>query len=289
LWILGYSWGGAIAPLLGEMFGTPNNLPDVTKVITLGAPRCTVREHATVLSRTLQIVRYMMWNDPIPVCPVRSSDSTWAAVYYGTTRARRVATFVHPYYGISVNDAGGSLQRQTPEVASVNPAASIVNWLWSYMRGDEINNHSIEKYVSALNLAAAMAVAPRLRRQAVEQPQRNVQRVVQAAERAVAAPIFARERSQNSVSVFVPMPERARAVKSGAVWNVQWRGQVIIVAGSKRKARQVARTMNKWLDAIQNGAVVDVQSILSQINGYLKNASDPVGSFQPVMTTTMPL
>ena len=85
----------------------------------------------------------------------------------------------------------------------------------------------------------------------------------------------------------IPSGDHVRAVKRGSIWLVVWMGYTLATLPRKKHARQLARTMNAFLDSYQTSALVDPASLLESLSLYAALAVDPAGDFIPPLNVRL--
>jgi hypothetical protein len=105
---------------------------------------------------------------------------------------------------------------------------------------------------------------------------------------AVETAVFARGAVQNAAPPVIPPANEFRATRLQNSWVVVWRGQIVAVGPTKKRARRLARNGNSFLIDLQTQAITDAQAMSDQFSDYLGDATNPAGGFTPIMNTSFP-
>jgi hypothetical protein len=295
----GHSIGGAIAQMLAykmKLFNVDIN----AKMITFGSPKPAGSQLNDVLIPAYS-QRWINVDDAVPNIPPRGNDAAILPFAGGIgLNIPWLLRFVHLPGGRWIDADGNTGPTDQPAVANTPSLVNFAGWLLDQATATS-GPHSLQEYQRRLSLLlpplggggdlpdegstggggdwpgggpeVAMAMPPVQIRQLV-----NAQ--VQT--------VFATGQQQNAEPVNVPTPNRARAVRVGRVWHVEFNGQTIAVGPTKRRARALANAFNRTLDHMQVQAVVDPAAIVNTMESYLEDAADPNGTFQPVMNVVYP-
>jgi hypothetical protein len=286
--IAGHSAGGATALSVQSQLriGFPNIK---TKVFTFGSPRtggAPLRD-ATV---NAAIVRYMTPGDPIPLMPLSLDDAPIIATLLTAPIIFLWSQYCHTHGGIQIAGDGTTTPAQLPTDAVASPTASLVNWMFG-VENDPTNQHAISAYVNYLSVSSAARPTPAQQDLGFgggedfdipPKRQINVQRA------RVEQAIFRQAEFQTSNPIITPDPDLFKAVRSGRIWFVKLGEAYVITAGPEKRARHIARAGNDFLRSLQKQAVVDPDSILSQLEIFMQLAQDPTSGFVPTINVTPP-
>jgi hypothetical protein len=280
---VGYSLGGAIATLLKyKLVQTQSTYK--SKVVTFGAPRAGNAQVAAALSNS-PIARYMADADPIPLLPPRVTDVPLLIPFLGTLTMIRYQTFVHTEGGIVLFANGGTAGLVLPPIAAMNPAGSLGAWYMG-VENDPNNPHALTTYAGRLDTAIALAATPS-QQNVAEAPREQVQEAdrkdMTKEQRRVVGVINAQGHAQNRTPAITPPARLFKAVHVGAVWYVEFGGEIVMTAPIETRARHIARAGNDFLRSMQKQAVVDPVTLLSQFTTFLELAADPASGFSPTI------
>ena len=288
VYCFGWSLGGAIAEMLpiGQNPALVQNQPFA--VTSFGAPRAGTRDWESTLFRWARLARFMNDDDPVPLIPPTGLEWPPSIGIYGISGVRRANQYIQPRSGVELRPDGTARAAELPSNASLSITTSIA----SYLLGQDSvfgSSHQLVEYVRRLSVFLVPNAVVNPPNPAPVEPARHetVTELNQIETQSETA-IFRQERAQNTVVVNIPAQQRVYAFRIGRVWYVGFRGDTIGVCGSKRKARQVARRMNAFLDTLQDSAAVDIPTLVQQFTAYLADASSPSGGFAPVMNTQLP-
>ncbi len=278
---VGYSIGGAIAIECYRQLALAQS-PIKRKCITFGAPRtCSRSDLAPIVNSP--ITRWMTDADPIPLVPPRITDAPTLIATNSVLTNLRWGAYVHARGGIVVYPNGATAGLVLPPIAAMNPTMSLLNWYFS-VEGDPANPHALTTYLAYLALAeqlAATASAQRRLDGPIEQPQQDDRRQLTQRERQVMSQIAVAGRDQNSQPLVVPTDRLFKAVRMGRIWVVEFAGEIIAVAPRKKRAQALARRGNAFVRSLPRQALVQPDSLASQLDAFLAAAVDPASGFQP--------
>lgn len=285
---VGHSAGGATAQAMQEQLRQTPGYPK-NKCVTFGSPRYagTVSRDGSAHSN---IVRWMTPGDPIPLVPPTLTDSPSLSTFLPVAVILAWDRYVHTHGGIQVSGDGTTKAVHLPEQASADVVASIVNWLWA-RESDPLNQHALATYISYLSVAAGARPLPA--QQDVgwaggedfdETPRREVQR-----ERArIATAIQLLGHNQNASPQVVPEVDLFKPIRIGRIWYVMLGDSIVVTAPIEKRARHIARVGNDFLRSLPKQAVVDADSLASQIQTFLDFAQLPESGFVPQINTRNP-
>jgi pimeloyl-ACP methyl ester carboxylesterase len=290
-WILaGHSGGGLVCQCYAYMLSTAPN-PTSAHVFTFGSPRAGGRTFANAgQGVATSTVRYMGDTDPVPLIPPSLSDALGWAALLGPADLTFFSEWVHTDGGRMIDSQGKLSDNVLPVNAALTPVASLGNFLYS---ADTVagNAHTIQEYIDRLTLAQPSPqqpndMGPKLA--PMENRVRPPRRQVNVAQAQAQAAIFQEGRDQNVAPVIIPAASEFQAVRQGRIWAIQFQGQFIAYAPSKKRARHLARAGNDFIRSLQHQGIVDSIAMTQQFASYITQASDPAGGFQPVMNTVFP-
>jgi len=285
---VGYSAGGAVCLSLLQQMLFFEFRPKM-KTSTFGAPR-TGQAYLRDQMTGQNIARWMTDADPIPLLPLRLQDSPILAALVLTPVLLNWSRFVHTQGGISINAANTTTPAIIPPLAAANPISSVAAW-YNQVEEDPNNAHALSVYENRLTAIVAAEAAPAT--VAVEDAPRehstqaNRREVNQQRERIESA-IFTTASNQTSVTIETPEATLFKAYRSGRVWYVSFGNATVITAGPEKRARHIARAGNDFFRSLQKQAIVDPDSLLSQVEIFLELAQIPESGFRPTINTSPP-
>ena len=284
--VVGYSLGGAIAPLLNFNFLNDMPRPVPMDVLTFGAPRsCAVTLRRLVNARA-NVVRMMMPGDPIPLCPPRTAEFVPLPAVIGVRAALRWQQFLHCGGGCVLNTIAPATPDDVPPDGVIGMATNLASWMWSLMSGS-ITEHSIIRYEGRLDSYAAIErLRPVPEVSPPEQPGDMNRQHTQRAQAQGEAVLVHREQQLTRLPTVIPPNDKFKHERVGKVHLVTFRGKVIATGTRKRKAMGVANDLNDMLKRLQTTGLVDPPALIQSLQTYLDEATDPAGGFVPVMSTS---
>lgn len=284
-YLAGWSMGGAVCMYLGEWLKRQNYALYQGRVVTFGSPRPGGLSKKIQLEGAQEIQRWMNSDDPVALVPLRAGDFPILIPIYGVRGCVRAGYFVQAGDGTELLADGTYEDVELPTQANASVTGSLVNWLVN-LTGRGEYQHNIVTYRQRLEALAARFVEPEASvPMNVDGPAVATNGMIQAIQNQQAQTIFNREHSQNAVAVQIPVERRFKAVRSGRVWYVQFNQQLVFTCGSKKKARQVARVGNAFLESMQPTAAVDTASFPDLFRDYLVSAGKTDAGFAPVMSS----
>lgn len=286
--LAGWSAGGAIVAVLPGLAETKAAYGNSWSIDTFGAPRAYGRNDAGTAEATSRMMRWMNNNDPVPMVPPHTSEYLAAIALFGLHGSQIANAFVHAGSGHSIAPNGTMVVADLPTTARPNFGGSLANWLEG-LNGVQDIEHSINVYASRLEDATILS-GGRVVRFAphIEIPEHAPVHTNNARARDLNTAIVALETRQNARPVSVPTPWRFRAIRLSRIWFVYWGLTQVAMPGTRKAARQLARTGNQFLNSMQTKAVVDQQGMATAVTSYMTAAQDAALGFTPAMNVTMP-
>ena len=264
--IVGYSYGGMIAPILGQLI-KGNNPGCTVEVITYGAPRpghWRFQQRAT----SDDVKRFWNTEDPIPFTPPHVDECPWMAVFFSTRTLENMDAQVQITTGYQVYDTGIISASEGLTAPSFSVTTGLVQ-LMTGSQGIQATAHTLAEYVRRFNLATART-PPRpipvppvgVRQRADPETPAEIDRARQANVPVVNAGLNGGGGPPISVIATPGVPDvpvtpgdpplKYRARKRGTIWVVEHAGEVVGVGPHKRRARSLARRLNRARTAIIN-------------------------------------
>lgn len=278
--LVGWSAGGAIGTIVAKKILNEFDFPP--RIITFGAPRALSHNDIQPI-RTLQCCRWMNDTDPIPLVPPRAEDSPILFLSLRLIDVLRFGSYVHAQGGVSLAPDGTATPSALPEQAAMDPVTSLSTWYFSELT-DPNNTHQLPHYQGRL-LGLAQQLTPAApnvdAHQPVEQPQEVRRREFTEAERRTAALVQHRALIQNQVAVDIQRTVLFKAQRVGRMWGVIFGDQLFVWSGNKKRARHLARAGNDFLRSLPKQAIVDPETLLSQMTAFLNAAVVPGGPVNP--------
>ena len=282
--LVGHSMGGATAMAIARRL-IDQGPSFAISVLTFGSPRSGPDVFANQVE-SIDICRWMNAEDPVPCVPPRSNQARLAHATLHPETALNWNRYVHTKGGLQLEDGGGALARDVPEIPDLEIQTSLAAWLYScWLQVDSL--HSMPTYIDRLRARAArfpVAIAtPRPRNHSEAGIQNNSLREVKAAIAAQQAVIREDSRVLNSSPLVIPKQWVFATQKIGTVWCMTWQGEVVSIGPSRRKVRDQTRSANTLLRRLQRSASVGTDGFPLALKRYLEAAADPAGGFNPVM------
>lgn len=285
--IAGYSAGGAIGQWVAKNW-VDEHFSDTCHLITFGSPR-GMSQPDIQLIRHMPTCRWMCDADPIPLVPPRAEDAPTLLLTLSLGVAGTYQTYTHLRGGVSLDPAGRATESLLPPIASANVLTSLASWYFSNANHQD-NEHWIGNYQQRLLMLkdARAADANTPWGGGGDEPVENASRreLTRAQERTMSQVAHASS-VQNANAVIVDPVTLFRAVRFGRVWSVEFGGQLFAFSGNKKRARHLARAGNDFLRSMPKQAVVDPDSLLSQMLEFFNASVLPGGPSQPPINTSL--
>jgi hypothetical protein len=288
LWVSGWSLGGAVAEVLAlNWISTLGYTPNV---VTFGSPRAIDQADATRLDANRNVIRWMTDSDPVPLIPPSFAEAPSVALLYGVRASRRIAQFVHPGGGLSLDGVGNPSNAVVPPNAVLNISGSVA----SFISGEDSvfgDAHAIAEYVRRLTALVQSENTTHRRPPAgapTEHPNPTHEREMNRVVRAQAAALFKQASVQDAREVVVPPTFGFVAFRSSGLWMVALGDQAVAIGPSRRRARAFAREGNKWIRRMLTMGVTEAEALQTQLADFLTQAQDPTSGIVPTLATTIP-
>lgn len=286
---VGYSAGGAVATAL--MFEESLNQSIVKrKLFTFGAPRAGGSAVRDALA-TAPIRRYMNDDDPIPLIPPRIQDAPLIAALISPLIWNAYSNTVHTQGGVEITSTPSLSPKDLPSKASVDAIGSLANWFFSE-ENDPANPHAMATYVDRLQRFLAPlppGPAPVAPEAPAEKPQTVKRKEVARAQDRVVTAIANQQHAQFNVNEVIPDAVLFLPVRQGRVWAVQFGEKFVAQGVNEKTCRHLCRAGNDFFRSLPKQGIVDITSILEQVEKYFAFATDPSTGFAPQIQTTLPL
>jgi hypothetical protein len=270
-WVYGYSWGGAVAPMLAYYLQS-QDIVGTAQAVTFGTPRFTDELGARTLEPFLRL-RLMAVSDPLPYLVPSFSEAPLMHVAAGARASYQYNQYVHVGYGAVLTADGQMNQGVLPPGVPLPIDTNMATFIRLNM--GEGRPHAIWNYASTLNrvhagpvreveyrghnLPAEPAVIPGIETRPEPMPLREVRRVIARNVKAGTAPIRAMDRGATRRTARGRVTYR----KVDGVWTVRLDGQPIYNATGKRDAKGYAVAVRGLLAQVlqQPGRVLDRQIV----------------------------
>ncbi|AXH79038.1 MAG: triacylglycerol lipase [Circular genetic element sp.] len=279
--VIGYSAGGVVGAWIVLLLKRRQTLKKL-RYISFGSPRAQTAAHLGEWSNVPR-TRWMTDADPIPLVPPRVTDAPILLPVLGLLTSTRYQSYVHSSGGLSIDSQGVPTDAVIPPIAAMNPLTSLATWYFG--QEEEPNNpHALATYA---NRFAVILASPGHGanvgddKSEQEPPASAPRRVHNRAETEVVNAINNRGEAQNAIPVEVNDTVLFKAVKLAGVWSVAFGDKIVIYAGNKKRAYHVARAGNDFLKSMPKQAVVDPETILSQMTDFFNAGVQPGGPVTP--------
>lgn len=285
IFLAGHSYGGALAEAVARRL-VLDSWGQSIKWVSFGAPRLGGRTYVRGWQRA-QGVRWMHDADPVPLSPPRTVDFFALALVVGPQVAVRFSNFWHPAGGVRLFPPANAEASELPEFTFNSWPLNFGAWLFG-LDTDPFSPHSLQSYRNFLFTLVPVPYttsAGIFRTAPVESGTAASRRDENRAEQAAVARLNVIERQQQAVPVKIPPAKAFQAVRIGRVWYVTFGGEVISLAGPKRRARALARQGNEFLARLPGQAVVDTAQLSAQFTAFLAAAQDPASGIVPLFNT----
>lgn len=288
IWLVGYSFGGAVALNLLRMVReqNPNN---AIRCVTFGSPRPGNAYLARTISQE-RVIRWMNDDDPVPLIPPRFADAPYMIFMLGPSDINKLGRYTQPRGGMVLKPNGDVVPDYISDASSLSIGASVAAFLYSQDTATG-TAHGMDQYLIRLtNLYNKLQSAPfRTRASQSQEPVATVNRSAENnAEAQFVENIFNRGEAQNAPAIVQPKPVAFSCYRQGRVYIVAFGDVNVMIAPNKKRARAITRLGNEWLRRLQRQAYVDTTALINQFIGYIGEATDVTGNFVPPINNVMP-
>lgn len=286
--IAGYSFGGAVAAVLGVGVAAGRSPLD-TEVISFGAPRPGGNSLDIALAN-VQVVRWMNNDDWVPMIPPKTIENGSYGLVSTAPTIRRYNHFHQPHGGFSLG-VQGTIEPSPKPLAAVMPGPLS---LLSSLVADEANlwgSHGLLQYQERLGRAVPAGPLPEggtWGGSDAEDLDTTTRREIQHQQQVMQSIIFNVGVTQNDAELVIPKQRLFTARRVGRTWFVYFGDREICAAPIKKRARGIANAGNDFIRRLQRQAVVDPEALADQFVAYLAAASDPSSGFSPTLNTVFP-
>ena len=280
---VGHSLGGAVASVLA-LYVQGRNLQAIHNLITFGSPKVGTSQFGDTLTGTF-VCRWMNDDDPVPLVPPTVAQAPLIATVTDIITLLAYNSMRQTQGGLQL-DINGVVSTQTlPTAAVISPTTSLANWLVSLITSATSPHNTVEyRRRLSLNVTPAQVLAVRTRRRGNEEPPDPTTR---AAINAEVSPkvrtILGQGAAQNLIAVQIPEADAFRSLKLSGIWYVSFRGTVVCIGGTRRKASKLARLGNQFLGHLIKQANVDPNALSSEFSSWFSDAADPTSGIKPTM------
>jgi hypothetical protein len=232
----------------------------------------------------------MNFDDPIPFLPTTLVDQTVLLLSFAAYIAQGWNYFVQTPGGVIITESGGWYPGILSSDSRQRTIGNVGAYLLAYTTG--LNSpHALPEYERRLGLAIDASVrAPTVIPPASPAEVGNVVHLAEMlqAQRAAEETIFRAASVQVANPVEIPVSARYQAVRTGAIWIVEFGGVTVTIGPTKRRARALAAAANAFLRHLQVQGAVDSNAISQATITYLGLAGIPGNGFVPVMNQQSP-
>lgn len=286
-WLLvGHSYGGSallvLAALLLQQLG-----PVTVQVVTFGSPRPgDVALSQALASSTVR--RVMCDSDPVCRFPPKLWEGPTASLAAGLAVASVWAQYDQPAGGIQLDSRGNATAQPLP--GNTLPIADVTLAQWAVgFNGPLSAAHSIQEYVRRVGAAAAGvipqiggALAAALAELAQPLDPAMFNAVANGAPAIPPSPLATGE----SPMGYVPPLYRAKVVKIGNAYTIQWMSGQIGIGTTKSNAKNIARHLNGLLSRFLTLKSLDHVQAPAQLTNWITAASSTGLGFNPPLNVT---
>lgn len=255
-------------------------------VLSFGAPRPGPSRLADSIS-TVDVARWMGYNDPVPCVPPRQNQAPIAFVILSAQAALNWNRYVHPHGGLVLAQDGTTVDADVPPIASSGIQTSLATWLLS-TRDDQATGHSISTYVDRLRFRRDRAPpgrsAARGSHTAGAEVRLSHRGIVAEADKELLR-LVELARVERAQPLRMPRAHLFRAVNRDRAWYVEWEGVVVAIGPQRRRARDLVRAGNTFLIRLLRSGSISPQSIAAAAEIYIAAATDLNGDFTPPQRT----
>lgn len=249
--IWGYSYGGAVAQVMGDEFA--NNLRDqFVSVMTFASPRPGNSRFQQRMAR-VQNWRWFGDNDPVRFMPPHVPEVPSMLHFISPSLFNGMDTQVQCPHGLQIEEDGHIAVTEGNPTRTHAVLTSIVNWCLD-IEGFQSVNHARETYLHRLSLAIQNEQVPVAAGADIrpDEPdtlssgqtgywsEQGLQDIVADPQITVAP-----GETINIVRTDRANPLRYRRRRRGRLWVVEYNGDVVAVGPGKRRAGQLARSFNR--------------------------------------------
>jgi hypothetical protein len=282
IWVIGHSAGHGIST---DALSNAIDLQDVTGgafgiyAVSFGgngfANRATI---ATLSASSVQCVRWMVAEDPVPLFPWCCTQMLGGNTFLAPDTLQAILNVQHINGGRNLPATGDWQDRTLPSAASVSPAQSVVGWLRTIESGAD-NPHKTAEYrrrILALPVPAQPVVViqdtgPRIPVYTASDAPLNIP--IPPTRAAAATQLDAMvATSQEAAAAVPPSPPVISpgnpfvARRGNGVWGVERDGIQVATPGDKKGAHDLARKLNRLerdIDAINDEDVLETVAFLT--------------------------
>lgn len=230
---------------------------------------------------------YMRDDDPVPLIPPELTWWTRVTASLSTWQGRSLSFFNGIPRGISLPRNGPWVSSASPLGIIEPPETAIASWINAQTNGRD-TNHSIGSYLDRFrSYRAAPSNVPTVLPQPIpvvsQNPITNVESRRQIA--VSQSIILSTDRSIQAPQLVLPTELQFVARRVGRIWYVDWQGNRIFTAPSKKRARGMARVGNDFLRRLLLETNTDVDGLVHQMVRWLADAQAIDGPIQPPLNS----
>lgn len=288
LYLVGWSFGGAIAQMLAFPLNWLYLTPDKINVCTFGAPRWGGTAFVNALSGISNNARWMNAEDPIPLVPPTAQNSSVFALTLGVRTAVRMGNFVHVCGGLNIAASSEITASYLPTVAQANIVGSIALWAQSWQVG-ESNGHSLTTYSQRLttqeDLDSQGVIIPSKRS---EPPNVMQHQEVNADVHALVVNFRRQEQAQHSVPPTIPPDLAFHVVHERPLWAVYFGKFKMSTHGNRKGAHAMSRSANAFFRQTLHAGIFDTDGFISNASAFFAASADPTSGIKPEVADKVP-
>jgi hypothetical protein len=280
--IVGHSYGGAIAEVLLADLASGSTGTQF-QLLTLGAPRAGDTTLTAVIAPWPQL-RIMNYDDTVPFFPPHFDEAPIGTFAIGFLAAYQLSQYVQTGGGAILTFDGLLVPATLPVI--IAPIADVTLLAWALDANSFLSNgHFYRTYLQRLGLFNQPIPGPQVSAPAGLKGELEPALTPQVFNLGpVAGPaVMGASDIMATISVYIPVVHRAKAMKVGAVYVVIWEGQTIAQGQTKSNARTLAKYINKWLRVMQTVNTVYRTPFGNAFQNYILAAGSPSAGFMPVL------
>lgn len=280
--VVGHSYGGAVALVLGELLREAR-VSRTVSVITYGSPRPGDESFAVAVIG-LPSVRWMNSQDPVPRFPPQPAEAPGLYTLLPSVVVAQLTVWQQAGAGLVVYRNGIVSALGLPPLTVPVSELALADWAAGSMGfGDPM--HSATSYVTSLFAVGSQKpqspaeVGQLIGNVSGERPLPLVPADVPLVD-AVREVLEGGQR----MSVQIPIGMRPTVVKiSSKVYRVQWGTHIIATGFSRTNAKAFRKALFKALRVLQTQQNVSITGFENAVATYLAAATNPSGGFVPVL------
>lgn len=289
----GYSLGGAVCYYLADFF-RQQVFGSSTFVCTFGSPKVGGESFNSQFHPDYS-VRYFFDEDPVPIYPF-ISGAAYAVPIVTVPVSLFVNNFAQPVGGVKLDQDGNLTPQTLPQNFAPFFSVDFASWLFN-LDFNATAPHSIGKYFTALEAAAAKVPAPVNQNidtfvalgsggdwgGPAESPTPVAPVVARRQEAAAVQTVFNSGETQQVSDVVIPPAQAFTVLRSGRLWSVFFGETCVALSPTKRRARHFKNLGNALLEAMLKQGAFDPVAFQNQLAIWLQAGQDPASGVVPLM------